>query len=308
VSQQKVTFRISPAAAPYVGADKPLQDRLKAASGEVALPPMDQVLLVYYLCLDPDPAVKKAAVATLRRLDPVLLREVLTNPLLPSRVLDALVQLHFQKPELVPLFATHPMLSEKAAAFLSERGLLPLAATDQPDKQPEPDPLPDAEPPVAPGDEGESEADEEGEVDETTEEFQSKFQLAQGLGVGDKIKMALTGDKEWRSILIKDSNKLVSGSVIKNPRITEGEVLMIAKSAVQNDEIMRVICANKDWIKNATIRSALVWNHKTPLPAALRFVSTLPEKELSRLAKSKNVSSVVAGQARRILLSKKDGR
>jgi hypothetical protein len=77
---------------------------------------------------------------------------------------------------------------------------------------------------------------------------------------------------------------------------------------VQNDEIMRVICANKEWVKNPQIRKALVENHKTPLPNALRFLQYLSEKDLSQLAKSKNVSTVIATQARRILLSKKEGR
>jgi hypothetical protein len=69
---------------------------------------------------------------------------------------------------------------------------------------------------------------------------------------------------------------------------------------------MRIICANKEWIKNPQIRKALAVNSKTPLPAALRFVATLSEKELSQIAKSKNVSSVVASHARRILFTKKD--
>ena len=96
--------------------------------------------------------------------------------------------------------------------------------------------------------------------------------------------------------------------MVKNPRMTEGEVLTIAKSAVQNDEIMRVICANKEWVKNPLIRKALAENSKTPLPAALRFVATLSQKDLSLMAKSKNISTVIASQARRILLTKKKGR
>jgi hypothetical protein len=139
---------------------------------------------------------------------------------------------------------------------------------------------------------------------EDEDEFRSKYQLSQQMGVGDKIKMALTGDKEWRNILLKDANKLVSGAVVKNPRITEGEILTIAKSNVQNDEIMRVICANKEWVKIYMIRKALVENHRTPLPVALRFMASLTEKDLAFLAKSKNVSTVIAGQARRALISK----
>jgi hypothetical protein len=290
----KVTFRISAAAASCVGADKPREVRLKAAAGEVKLPALDLVVLIYYLCHDPDPDVKRTALETLRGLDTPFLSHLLSNPELHPRILDALVQLHFSKKELAPLFAAHPMLTEKAAAFLASKRPLNI---------PEPPPAPTASTAA------ETAPDEDDQpVDETTEEFQSKYQLSQNMGIGEKIKAALTGDKEWRTILIKDSNKLVSGSVIKNPRITEGEVLTIAKSSVQNDEIMRVICANKEWVKNAQIRKALVVNHKTPLPAALRFVATLSEKELSLLAKSKNISSVIASQARRILMTKKDGR
>lgn len=297
----KVTFRISAAAAPYVGADKPLQDRLDAAAGKVDLPPGDLVLLIYYLCHDPDPQVKRTAIATLRALDASLLAEVLADPQLHPRILEALVQLHGKNPQIASLFASHPMLTVKAAAQLAAHGAY---AT------------PEASPPAPPGGEAGTEApavaepatvpDEDEPLDE--EEYQSKYQMAQAMGVSDKIKMALTGDKEWRNILIKDSNKLVSGATVKNPRITEAEVLAIAKSAVQNDEIMRVICANKEWIKNPLIRKALAENNKTPLPHALRFVATLSEKDLSTLAKSKNVSSVIASQARRILMSKKDSR
>lgn len=306
---EKTTFRISAAAAPYVGADKPRQDRLKAASGQVALPPADLVLLLLYLCHDADPEVKRSAAGSLRALDPAFLARLLSDRELHPRVLDALLQLHGKKPQLAPLFAAHPMLSAKGAALLATQGAFstPQAkVSDGPQEAGEADPAP---PPAAdeeePLDEEEPTAEEE-PLDE--EEYQSKYQMAQSMGVSDRIKMAMTGDKEWRSILIKDTNKLVSGAAIKNPRMTESEVLTIAKSAVQNDEIMRVICTNKEWIKNAMIRKALVMNNKTPLPQALRFVATLSEKELAHLAKSKNVNTVIASQARRILMSKKDSR
>jgi hypothetical protein len=125
------------------------------------------------------------------------------------------------------------------------------------------------------------------------------------LGISEKIKMALSGDKEWRSILIKDSNKLVSGSVIKNPRITDGEILTILKVGVQNDEIIRLICANKEWTKNYMIRKALIDCPKTPLPNSLRYLASLNEKDIATYAKSRNISSVLSTQAKRLLLAKK---
>ena len=125
------------------------------------------------------------------------------------------------------------------------------------------------------------------------------------MGIGEKIKMALSGDKEWRSLLVKDSNKLVSGSVIKNPRITEAEILTLIKAGIQNDEIMRLICANKEWIKSYKIRKALVENNRTPVQNAMRYLGTMGVKDLAQFAKSKNIASVISTMAKRLLLNKK---
>ena len=159
--------------------------------------------------------------------------------------------------------------------------------------------------PTEESDEPAAEDDDDEPVDEEAEEFLSKYKLCMTLDTADKIKYALTGDKEWRSILIKESNKLVSSAVIKNPRITDAEVLTIAKSKIQNDDILRIICTNKEWLKVYPIRKALVENTKTPLPNALRFMATLTEKDLTGLSKSKNVATVISTQARRLLVCKK---
>ncbi|GFO66635.1 hypothetical protein GMLC_02140 [Geomonas limicola] len=306
----KVTFKVSAAAAPYIGADKPLAERLKAAAGKAGLPARDALLLVFYLCHDADPAVKRTALETLKGLSTDFLRQLLQDPNLHPRILDLLVKLHRDKGDLVPLFLAHPALTPAAAAFLAQpaQGVTAspsVSALSEPEPAAESDAEEsDVDPEAAP----EEAAETDGEQELNEEEYQSKFQMAQEMGIGDKIKMAMTGDKEWRGLLIKDSNKLVSSAVMKNPRITDAEVLTIAKSAVQNDEILRLICANKEWVKNAQIRKALAENNKTPLPSALRFVATLSEKDLALMAKSKNISSVIAGQARRILLNKNKDR
>ncbi len=151
-----------------------------------------------------------------------------------------------------------------------------------------------------PSDELES-AEEVVEEEVVEEAHLSKYQMSLELPVAEKIKTALTGDKEWRSIFIKDANKLVSSAVLKNPRITDGEVLAIAKSKSSSDELIRLIVMNNEWIKNAEIKKALVVHTRTPLPKALRFMSVLSEKDLKALAKSREVSSVVVNNARRML-------
>ena len=127
----------------------------------------------------------------------------------------------------------------------------------------------------------------------------SKHQLALEMKVSDKIKMAMTGDKEWRNILVKDPNKLVHGAVLKNGRMTEAEVVVVARNKTSSDELIRLILLNRDWMKNSEIRKALALHPKTPLPRALRFVSELPLGDLKKLAKSRNVSNAIATTARK---------
>lgn len=263
--------------------------KLQAARGKLPLEGGDFGSVLLYLSHDNDPEIAESAISSLRNLSGDRLHAVIEAPETHSYVLEILSRLHLHDIEIGESIAAHPAASLETLELLSVHGVNAAAEmyaavsclTELP--------------------EGEGVSLED-EVDE--DEFKSKYQLAQNMGVAEKIKMALTGDKEWRGILIKDSNKLVSGGVVKNPRITDGEVLTISKSAVQNDEIIRVICANREWVKNYNIRKALVENSKTPLPQALRFMVSLTEKDLASLGKSKNVASVISTQAKRMIMNK----
>lgn len=146
---------------------------------------------------------------------------------------------------------------------------------------------------------------EEGEEGEPEEEInQSKYQQALEMGVSEKIKMALTGDKEWRTIFTRDPNKLVSSAVLKNPRITEGEVLTIAKNKSSSEELIRLITLNREWLKHYAIKKALIFHPRTPIQSALRYMTILGEKDMKTLAKSRGVSQVLVNAARRAVLNK----
>lgn len=318
---EPVKFKISTTVAAFVRPGVSAVQKLSGLDNAVSLMPMDRLTLVYCLLKDADGTVKQAAQAVFADLpENVILSYIDSSEAHPS-VLDALAKVHNSSPWVAQALLGCPLLSGPARTFLQGKAVAaPEISPAQPVPEPEitaEEPLPEAaaedsedEPPTetdsAESCETDDMAEEEAaEVNEEEAEFQSKYKIAMVLGISEKIKMALTGDKEWRSILIKDANKLVSGSVIKNPRITDGEILTILKVGVQNDEIIRLICANKEWVKNYMIRKALVDCPKTPLPNALRYLASLNEKDIAGYAKSKNISSVLSTQAKRMLLAKK---
>ncbi|KAA0259323.1 hypothetical protein FHQ18_00145 [Deferribacter autotrophicus] len=120
------------------------------------------------------------------------------------------------------------------------------------------------------------------------------------MSVPEKIKLALKGNKSARNILIKDANKQVSLSVLKNPRITEDEIDFITKNKVTPDHVLREIARNSNWVRNYQIVRNLAFNPKTPIDIGLHLLSRLYVKDLENLSKSREVSSVIKSQAYRL--------
>lgn len=307
-----VKLSISSAVAAFVRPGVPVDKKMAGIQTAPMMEPFERVTLLCCLLKDTEPAVKEAAVSAFSELPGEVALSYVQSPEAHPSLLNELARFHYGKPEVANALLATDVLSVQAREFLQRQQPPPV----QPDSPPAPqhagepeeesqvddDAAPDDDYPCA---SDEMQDEEVAEIDEDDEQFLSKYKIAMIMGIGEKIKMALTGDKEWRAILIKDANKLVSGSVIKNPRITDAEILNILKVGVQNDEIIRLICANKEWVKNYLIRKALIACPKTPLPNALRYLSTMTVKDLAGYAKSKNISSVIVTQARRILLTKK---
>ncbi len=130
----------------------------------------------------------------------------------------------------------------------------------------------------------------EDKADASDEEKKSIAAQIEGMSIPHKVKLALLGNKEVRTILIKDSNKIVAGAVIKSPKLTDNEVHSISQMRTVSDEIIRTIANNKDWVKNYTIKLALANNPKCPLPVAMKLMRFLNSKDVGDLSKNKNVS------------------
>lgn len=139
----------------------------------------------------------------------------------------------------------------------------------------------------------------------TDEEKLNLTKKVMKMNVAEKIKMALMGNKEARSILVKDSNKIVANAVLESPKLTDIEIEEISRSRSVSDEIIRKIANNNEWVRNYTVKNNLVNNPKTPIPTAIKFLNFLTKRDLMLVSKSKNVPSPVATAARK-LLQKRD--
>ena len=161
----------------------------------------------------------------------------------------------------------------------------------------------------ATGPDGEEMAVAPGSAEERAQE-EKKLSITQQmmkLSVAKKIEWAnKKGNREVRTILLRDPNKLVQLAVIQSSRITEGEIAKVALSRTAPQEVLQYIYNNRQLMKNYQIKLNLINNPKTPVGVSMRFLSTLRMAEVKAVAKNKNVPQGLATQAKK-LVEKKGG-
>lgn len=120
------------------------------------------------------------------------------------------------------------------------------------------------------------------------------------MNVKDRVRYAMKGDREVRNILIRDSNRIVSDAVIKNPKITDQEVEKIAAMRTISSDILRQIGTKRQWLRSYGIIHNLARNPRTPMPIIMSIIPRLMPKDLKSLGTNRNVPDAVRQQAARL--------
>lgn len=167
-------------------------------------------------------------------------------------------------------------------AWFAARGITP-----GPEVQVSDDPLVDTEPAGAEDPPG------------TDEDTRSRLQRLATMGVMEKVKVAMRGNREERAVLIRDPNRLVAAAVLSSPKLTENEVEQIARMANVAEEVLRVIGTNRAWTKSYSITAGLVRNPKTPVAISLTLLNRLSERDVKMLVTDRNVPEPLRVAARK---------
>ncbi|MFN2514769.1 MAG: hypothetical protein ABR556_01020 [Pyrinomonadaceae bacterium] len=138
------------------------------------------------------------------------------------------------------------------------------------------------------------------EMGEVPPERVSLIKRIMFMNARDRMKLAMKGDREARSILIRDSNRVVATAVIHNPRVTDQEVEAIAAMRTVADEVLRLIARNRAWARSYSVIHNLVRNPRTPIPTVIAILPRIHTKDLKNLSLNRNVSEATRRQALRL--------
>ena len=122
--------------------------------------------------------------------------------------------------------------------------------------------------------------------------------------VSKKITQATLGNREDRSRLIKEKNRLIIYSVINSPKLTDDEIVAYAGNKNLSKEVPFLISTERELTKKYIVKVALVNNPKTPVLTSTKFLRHLTGKDLTKVAKSKNVPKVLSKTALKMLENK----
>ena len=124
-------------------------------------------------------------------------------------------------------------------------------------------------------------------------ERKNTLQKINALDVKGRIQLALKGNKEERSILIRDGTKVVALAVLDAPKLSDGEVEKIASQKNVLEAVLRQIPLKRRFMKNYVVVRNLVANPRTPLDLGLGLMKNLLTQDLKNLSANKEVSETI---------------
>jgi hypothetical protein len=229
----------------------------------------EQLGLLVLLSNDADPAIRAATEATIARIPRLDLARFLGRPDVAHEIRD----------------------------FFAGRGVEPVLSdaplTDEPLLDADESPPHDPDPGDGSGDAADGEAGEARKL--------ATIQRLALMTVSEKIKAAMRGSREERTILIRDPNKLVSLAVLSSPKVNEREVESYAKMANVSEDVLRVIGTTRAWTKSYSIVRSLAFNPKAPIAVSMTLVSRLVEKDVRMISMDRNIAEPVKILARKAL-------
>lgn len=122
---------------------------------------------------------------------------------------------------------------------------------------------------------------------------ENTVQKVNRLDVKGRIQLALKGNKEERSLLIRDGTKVVALAVLEAPKLSDGEVEKFASQKNVLEAVLRQIPLKRRFMKNYIVVRNLCANPRTPLDLGLGLMKNLLVADLKNLSANKEVSETI---------------
>ena len=125
-----------------------------------------------------------------------------------------------------------------------------------------------------------------------------------GLTLGTRKFLARKHDIYLLEKLLLDPDPTVIRNLLKNPRITEKEVLYICTRRPNNAEVLKEVATHPQWFKRYFVKLSLCKNPYTPVPIVTSALPFLSIQDLKEIQSMKNLHPQILIMTKEILQTK----
>ena len=125
---------------------------------------------------------------------------------------------------------------------------------------------------------------------ETSEQRVPDYVKGRPLTLGERKSLARRSDRNTIDKLLQDPHPDVIRRVLKNPRLTEDDVVRLSARRPGRSEVLAEIARAPAWLHRSRVRLALMLNPDTPIELAALLAGLLMRQELHLVAEATHVS------------------
>jgi len=139
------------------------------------------------------------------------------------------------------------------------------------------------QPPPAPPLAEEKKPEPEKTLVEEEVHYRTLAEKVRALPVSERVTLALKADLAERRILMQENNIKINEFLLRNPRLTEGEIAWMARNATSPVQTILTILHNKGWMNMESVRTGILTNPKTPAAMVLDMIPMLNASDLMKM-------------------------
>ena len=124
------------------------------------------------------------------------------------------------------------------------------------------------------------------------------------LSLAEKLKVARTATRPVRELLIRDSEKRIHAEVLRNPKVTDEEIMQYTAMPNLSPRVLDWVAGQPRYMRRRAVLLNIVQNPMTPPDTAKKLLSRLNDHELLRLQRSSKVREAVSRAAKKMLMRK----
>ncbi|MGM0574864.1 MAG: hypothetical protein ACQEXJ_03915 [Myxococcota bacterium] len=125
--------------------------------------------------------------------------------------------------------------------------------------------------------------------------------LLDGLTLGERKAKARALDRNLLARMLNDGDPAVIRVLLRNPRITEQEVLRLAAKRPNRAAVLREIARVSRWICRPRIQRALLLNPYTPVRVSVVLMPLMSAQDLHQFSRDKSLHPLTVAIARELL-------